>query len=131
MDSADNLATVQRLIAAFNRNDLDAVLACMSDDCRYHNIPMQPAVGKPAIRAALLPFMAKALEIDWVVHAAAVAVSGQVFTERTDRFRFAHGWLELPVAGVFDIRNGVICGWRDYFDLQQFVKQLPADFLTS
>jgi limonene-1,2-epoxide hydrolase len=41
-----------------------------------------------------------------------------VVTERTDRFRFKDRWVDLPVAGVFELRDGKIALWRDYFDLQ-------------
>jgi limonene-1,2-epoxide hydrolase len=30
----------------------------------------------------------------------------------------------LPVAGVFEVRDGKIAAWRDYFDLATFTKQL-------
>ncbi|MFP5469010.1 MAG: limonene-1,2-epoxide hydrolase family protein [Alphaproteobacteria bacterium] len=33
-------------------------------------------------------------------------------------------WLELPVMGVFEIKDGKITKWRDYFDLGQFQSQL-------
>jgi limonene-1,2-epoxide hydrolase len=32
--------------------------------------------------------------------------------------------IELPVAGVFEIRGGKISAWRDYFDLTSFTKQM-------
>ena len=50
-----------------------------------------------------------------VLHAA--ARGNLVFTERVDRFRIAGKTVELPVAGVFEIRDGRIAAWRDYFDL--------------
>jgi limonene-1,2-epoxide hydrolase len=40
-----------------------------------------------------------------------------VFLERLDRHRLDHGWRELPVNSVFEVRDGLISIWRDYFDL--------------
>ena len=31
--------------------------------------------------------------------------------------------IALPVAGVFELRDGKIAAWRDYFDLQTFMTQ--------
>jgi limonene-1,2-epoxide hydrolase len=28
--------------------------------------------------------------------------------------------------GSFELRDGQLIAWRDYFDMQQFTKQLPA-----
>ena len=49
-----------------------------------------------------------------------------VFTERVDRFRIMGKQVALPVAGVFEIRNGKIAAWRDYFDMQTWMKQSGA-----
>lgn len=38
-------------------------------------------------------------------------------TERTDRFE-PGSWVDLPVMGVFEVHDGGINLWRDYFDLQ-------------
>jgi limonene-1,2-epoxide hydrolase len=27
--------------------------------------------------------------------------------------------------GTFEVRDGKIAGWRDYFDLNQYMQQLP------
>jgi limonene-1,2-epoxide hydrolase len=43
-----------------------------------------------------------------------------VFTERLDRMTFAGKDVELPVAGVFELRDGKITAWRDYFDQKMF-----------
>ena len=43
--------------------------------------------------------------------------------ERTDRFLANGRWAELPVAGVFVVRDGKIAIWHDYFDLDTIMKQ--------
>ena len=37
--------------------------------------------------------------------------------ERTDRFFINDAWLELQVMGIFELANGKITHWRDYFDM--------------
>jgi limonene-1,2-epoxide hydrolase len=39
-----------------------------------------------------------------------------VFIERLDRHRLTDKWVEFPVTGVFEVREGRITDWRYYFD---------------
>jgi limonene-1,2-epoxide hydrolase len=119
------LETVRAFIAAIERKDLDGALALVSDDCEYDNVPMSKMFGPDAIRAALTPFLAPASEVEWVTHREA-ATGVVVCNERTDRFRFPHGWVEIPVTGVWEVHDGRITLWRDYFDAAMFSKQMPA-----
>ncbi len=123
---SDNQAIVRDFIDACNANDVERVMTFFTDDCVYHNVPIDPVTGPDAIRGVLAGFMGMASEIDWVVHNIAESSGGTVLTERTDRFLIGEKWLELPVMGTFDLRDGKICGWRDYFDMQQFQRQLPG-----
>ncbi|MDD3799521.1 MAG: limonene-1,2-epoxide hydrolase family protein [Novosphingobium sp.] len=79
--------------------------------------PLEPVFGREGIRAVLEPFLANAEEVDWVIHNAVSNGTDMVMNERTDRFLMPVGWVELPVMGVFEIRDGKIAGWRDYFDM--------------
>ena len=121
-----NEAVVRELIAAFNANDVDRVLAFFAADAVYHNIPVQPVSGTAAIRAVLAGFMGMASEIDWVVRHLVETPDGVVLTERVDRFLVRGRWIELPVMGAFEVRDGRISAWRDYFDMKQFQDQLAA-----
>ena len=47
-----------------------------------------------------------------------------VMNERVDSFVMGPKKISLPVAGVFEIQNGKIASWRDYFDLDSFNKQM-------
>ena len=45
-----------------------------------------------------------------------------VLTERLERFKHIKGERDdcaLPVMGAFELRDGKIIAWRDYFDLAQ------------
>ena len=108
---------VTALMDACNRKDLEAALRLFADDAVYHNIPLAPAVGLTAIRETLGPFLAMADKVDWITHHLVASAEGIVMTERTDRFHLPSGWLEVPVMGIFEIRNGKIAAWRDYFDM--------------
>ncbi len=66
-----------------------------------------------------------ASELEFIVHHIAETSSGTVLTERVDKFLIDGKWVELPVMGTFEFRDGKISAWRDYFDLEQFNKQMP------
>jgi limonene-1,2-epoxide hydrolase len=119
------LETVHAFIAAIEAKDLDAALELVTDDIEYDNVPMPKAHGVDEVRAFLGPFLDGAAEIEWVVHREAEA-GDVVLNERTDRFLLGERWLEIPVAGVWQLRDGKIALWRDYFDLGQFNEQLAG-----
>ena len=51
-----------------------------------------------------------------------------VMNERLDRFNTASGrTIELPVMGVFEVNEGLITFWRDYFDNGMFLRQIKGD----
>ena len=109
----------ERLVREFcdiwAKRDIDEIVAYFHPDAVYHNMPMEPATGHDAIRSVLQTFVPMSSEIEFVMHA--IASSGStVHTERVDVFQIGPNRVELPVAGVFEIRDGKIAAWRDYFD---------------
>jgi limonene-1,2-epoxide hydrolase catalytic subunit len=44
--------------------------------------------------------------------------------ERVDTFTLSDKSFGLPVMGTFEVRNGKINAWRDYFDTNQFISQM-------
>ena len=121
---SSNLDTTLAFIESWRTRDLDRILSFMSEDCFYHNIPMQPMRGHEEIRAGLTDIVNQATDIEWVVHHAAESASGVVLTERSDRFLVKGQWLDMPVMGTFELQDGKITAWRDYFDLGQFHSEM-------
>ena len=115
---------VTTFMEAMARKDYDAGLKLVADDCHYENLPMGAAVGPAGVRAVLEPFFAPLLENDLQVLRQA-AQGPIVFLERLDRHRLPDRWVELPVTGVFEVRDGKIAVWREYFDLATLFKAWP------
>lgn len=109
-------AIVIAFIEAWNRRDLAAIEQRLAPDVLYHNIPMAPVAGREAVMAGLAPFVGACGAIDWRLLDLAVSESGAVLTERVDDFVIAGALLSVRVMGVFEIRDGLIAAWRDYFD---------------
>jgi limonene-1,2-epoxide hydrolase len=96
-----------------------------TDDAVYHNIPMDPVTGRDAIKSFIAGFAGSAEQIDFRVRHL-VADGPIVLTERVDVFLMPNGKIELPVMGAFEVRDGKIAAWRDYFDLKQFMDQMAG-----
>lgn len=109
-------ATVDDFLTAFAAMDFDAALGLLADDCEYTNVPIGSVRGHAGVREVLGPFFAPIHENEFVIVRRA-ADGPVVFVERLDRHRLDHGWRELPVNSVFEVHDGVITVWRDYFDL--------------
>ena len=117
-----NEKVVQDFCAAWARKNIDELLGFFTPDAVYHNMPLDPLKGIDAIRETINMFAAPAESI--VFEMLAIASSGDVvFTERVDHFKMMGKAVSLPVAGVFEVRNGKIAAWRDYFDMQTWMKQ--------
>lgn len=113
---ATPLQVVESFLTAFEAMDFDTALAYLSDDVEYTNIPMGTVRGHAGVRQVLEPFFAPIHENEFVLLRRA-ADGPVVFLERLDRHRLDHGWRELPVNSVFEVHDGTITVWRDYFDL--------------
>jgi limonene-1,2-epoxide hydrolase len=126
MDAPDSpVEVVRRFCAAWADGDLDAIVGAFTDDAVYHNIPLDPVVGPEAIRAFIEGFIGGVDSVEFRVRH--IAASGDVvLTERVDVFVSPGKRIELPVMGTFELRDGRIAAWRDYFDLQQFMSGLSG-----
>jgi limonene-1,2-epoxide hydrolase len=116
---------VSEFCNAWPRMNIDELLGFFTDDAVYHNIPMEPARGKAAIRTVihtLILSAAKSLHFK-VLHSA--SAGNIVFNERIDVFDLNNGkTVSLPVAGVFEVTGSKISAWRDYFDPAMYTKQM-------
>lgn len=127
MGSADEAERVVRdLCDAFAKHDAQALREFFTDDVVYHNIPMEPAVGIDATIAFIDGFfgMCESMLIE-TIHLA--VRDNVVLTERVDTFKVGQIVAPLPVMGTFEIRDGKISAWRDYFDMAQITKMLSGE----
>ena len=109
---------------AWPRKNVDELLAFFTDDAVYHNIPLESAKGKDAIRGVINTFLPMARSLQFkVLHSA--SNGNVVFNERVDIFDLGNGkTISLPVAGVFEVTGSKISAWRDYFDMAMYTKQM-------
>lgn len=120
------LNIVRQFLKAMEPLDYDAAVKLVAANCEYTNPPPIGTVHGPAgIRAVLEPFFAPTLENEFRILRES-SVGAIVFMERLDRHRLKDKWVELPVTGVFEVHDGLITYWRDYFDAATIMSQWPT-----
>jgi limonene-1,2-epoxide hydrolase len=103
--------------------DPEELAGYFTEDAVYHNIPMDAVHGREAIKQFIAGFVGGLDGIDFQVHRQ-VSDGDLVMNERTDVMRRKGGEpIPLPVTGVFEIENGQIKAWRDYFDMATITSQ--------
>lgn len=119
------LETVRAFLTAAEAKDFDTALTFVAPECEYTNLPTGTQRGPDGILQALEPFFAPIEKNEFRI--LRVASDGPiVFIERLDRHRTAKGWWELPVAGVFEVHDGLITVWREYFDMAMVQKGMAS-----
>jgi limonene-1,2-epoxide hydrolase len=116
--SVDAEQLVRQFCDTFEKHDAEALRPFFADDVIYHNIPMDPVVGINDAVGFLAGFLAMCERM--VIETTHLAVRDDVvLTERIDTFTVGGKEAALPVMGTFEIRDGKIARWRDYFDMAQ------------
>ena len=117
------LDTVNRFLTAAAKRDYETALPLLSEDVEYQNMPIMPVKGREAVKEQLEALLAMGTDSEWKV-LREVADGDVVMNERVDVFVIGGKPVELPVMGVFVLRDGLIAEWRDYFDLATITNAL-------
>ncbi len=117
-------ALVREFLSLLVSRNLDAAASMVTDNFEYDNVPMGKAFGPDGLKNTLSGFFGMCTGIDWQIlrqTSSGDLNHGVVLNERDDRVEIHGRWTTLPVAGVFEIVNGKITLWRDYFDKQTII----------
>jgi limonene-1,2-epoxide hydrolase len=126
MSSSEDV--VRRFCAVVSTRDAAVVRPLLHDDIVYLNVGMPVTVGIEDVMANL--------EGQWQMFSGVyefdirnVASSGgTVLTERVDTVGAAGGRAaSLPLMGVFEVVDGTIKAWRDYFDSALIAKLMSGE----
>jgi len=119
----DNERIVLDFIAAWSRLNVDEIVSYFAEDGIYHNMPTQPVSGRESLRKFIAAFLKNWTETKWEVRNV-MSKGNVVVAERMDRTIAAGKKIDLPCCGVFEMSNGKIKVWRDYFDMATYTKAL-------
>lgn len=105
----------------FALGDLDAAMELAHPDILYTNVGVSTIRGKARVAKVL-----KVMEnprADFGVEFINVTTDGPVvLTERIDELTFGRFSMQFWVCGRFEVENGLVTVWRDYFDFFDMTK---------
>jgi len=124
LDNSESIAFIRRFIEVCVRADAEEFASYFNEDAVWWNAPWQPVKGCHAIREAMRQGAAHMSALPWEIRHI-IADRNLVMTERVDHFLVGEKHITVPCVGVFELQDGRISAWRDYWDLRQFEAQLP------
>ena len=104
----------------------EAVRAYFTPDTVWENVGMSKTTGPEKALGVFAGFGTDGGPVTVRVDTLAIAAAGdKVLTERIDRVLDAQGRsaMDIPLMGVFEVKDGKIVAWRDYFDTAGFQQQ--------
>ncbi|MEZ5958468.1 MAG: limonene-1,2-epoxide hydrolase family protein [Hyphomonadaceae bacterium] len=121
----NNEQIVRDFVAAWSRLDADELCAFFAEDGVYHNMPIGPVAGRAQLRAFIAAFLKNWTATEWEV-LNLTSDGNIVMVERLDRTRIGDTAVNLPCCGVFEMQDGKIKVWRDYFDMATYTQALAG-----
>lgn len=121
----DNEKIIHDFIAAWSRLDVDEIVSYFAEDGVYHNMPTRPVAGREQLRAFIAAFLKNWTQTQWDV-LNIMSKGNVVIAERLDRTVASGKKVDLPCCGVFEMADGKIKVWRDYFDMATYTRALQA-----
>jgi limonene-1,2-epoxide hydrolase len=116
--------TVTAFIAALTSGDAATAAGYCHEDLVFENVPLEPGrqQGRDSIIAGLSRLVASCTRVEWEVPFQ-IESGTSVANERVDRFWFADGVeAEVPVMARWEVVDGLITLWRDYYDYAMWDK---------
>jgi limonene-1,2-epoxide hydrolase len=130
MENTAAINFIRQFIEVCVRADPDEFANYFTEDAIWWNSPWQPVRGRAAIRETLRSGAEQMTALPWEIRHI-VADGNVVMTERVDCFLVGNNRIRVPCMGVFELRDGKIAAWRDYWDLKQFEAQLESTAPTG
>ncbi len=121
----DNAQVIKEFVERWSNLDAAELASYFTEDGTYFNIPAKPVVGRQNIEQFIAGFIASWTETNWDILNIAEQ-DGVVYCERLDRTKTTNGNVDLPCFGVFEMKDGKIHMWRDYFDMGTFVNAMSG-----
>ena len=120
---ADNKEIIREFIGAWSRLDADELVSYFTEDGTYYNMPLAPVSGHDSLREFIGGFVSGWTATEWEI-LNLIADGDVVIAERVDKTKAGDKAVDLPCTGVFEMRDGKIAMWRDYFDMGTYANAM-------
>ena len=121
---------IDEFVAAFNRQDVPALLACFTDDVVYHDTFYGRHAGQAGLRQMFGMMFRDGTDYTWTNHvvladARRAAVEWSFSYTVTDAVpRSAGRKVRMSGMSLFELKGGKIAGYREYTDMGVALLQL-------
>lgn len=116
----DPTTTVEVFLNALQDEDFDTAENALAQNLVYQNVGLPTIYGRTRAMKLFRSMQGRA-GFEVKIHRSA-ADGASVLTERTDALTFGPLRLQFWVCGVFEVHDGRITLWRDYFDFFDMFK---------
>jgi limonene-1,2-epoxide hydrolase len=114
--AASAVSLVERFLDLLCAEDIDGAAELLAPDVKYTNVGLPSVHGRARVRRLLQRTLGLP-GAGFEAYTHTISVSGSsVMTERTDVLKFRPLRVQFWVCGRFDVEDGQIVLWRDYFD---------------
>jgi limonene-1,2-epoxide hydrolase len=111
---------VRRFLELLQDGEIDKATDLLSEDVDYMNVSLPTIRGRDRVRRVLSrAFGLPGAGFEVYIHKASVD-GDSVLTERTDVLIYGPVRIQIWVWGRFDVSDGEIVMWKDYFDWLNF-----------
>jgi limonene-1,2-epoxide hydrolase len=118
----DNARIVEDFLKALENQQFETFDALLADDIVYQNVGLPTVRGRRRV-VKMMRGMEGRMGFEVKFHRN-VAEGNTVLNERTDAMIIGPVRLQFWICGVFEVHDGRITLWRDYFDFYDCTKAL-------
>ncbi len=117
-----NKQIIRDFIKTWSTLDVEKITSFFTEDGTYHNIPASAVTGRENVAEFIKAFAANWTSTDWEI-ITLIEEGDVVVAERVDKTDIeGDKHVDLPCLGIFEMKDGKIHVWRDYFDLGTYMK---------
>ncbi len=129
------ISVVRQFLELLAKGDVDGAVDLLDEDVDYINVSLPTIRGRDRV-GRMFKAMEKLSGSGFEVYFHGISADGgTVLTERTDVLIWGPMRVQIWVCGRFDVRDGQITLWKDYFDWANFtlamVRGIIGIFLPS
>ena len=118
-----NVKVVMEMIHKWHTLDIDGALDMFTEDGAFHSMMSEPVKGQAALKEFLTKLFSAMSELTLEVRSEAVT-GNTVILERFDSWTFNGRPGSIPVVGVFDVEDGKVKEWREYYDRTTLIEEM-------
>jgi limonene-1,2-epoxide hydrolase len=122
-DTEANIAVVEKFLYSLRDKDLTTSDSLLADNLVYQNVGFPTIRGRERTMKLFAGMQRPGFGFDVKIHRTA-GEGATVLNERSDALILGPVRLNFWVCGVFEVQDGRITLWRDYFDSLDFVKAI-------